>query len=156
MINQPTGTHIKALNVLHKALITGQVVFAAIAFYLVYANLFVSHQKDWEKPLQLIAVLLSVGGFIIGNIIFKNRINSIIGTNESISTKMNVYRTACLVQWALIEFGCLFSIISFMLTGDYSFLFLAGALVLTFAMLSPTKDKVVFQLQLTDAEAAQL
>jgi hypothetical protein len=156
MINQTPGTHIKTLNALHKGLITGQVVFAAIAFYLVYANIFVSHQKEWEKPLQLIAVLLSVGGFIVGNIIFKNRINSVIGTNESVATKMDAYRTACIIQWALIELGSLFSIISFMLTGDYSFLFLAGALVLTFAMLSPAKDKIVFQLQLTDSEAAQL
>ena len=156
MANQTSGSHIKALNILHKALISGQVVFGAIASYLVYANLFVSNQKNLEKPLQLIAVLLSVGGFIVGNLIFKNRINNVIGTKESIVTKMEVYRTACLVQWALIELGCLFSIISFMLTGDYSFLFLAGALVLTFAMLSPAKDKIVFQLQLTDEEAAQL
>jgi hypothetical protein len=156
MINETPGTHIKALNTMHKAFVAGQIVFAAIAFYLVYSGMFIPHQKQLEKPLQLISVLLSVGGFIVGNLIFKNRIGSVIGTRETVSKKLYTYRVACIIQWALIELACLFSISGFMLTGDYSFLFLAGALILTFVMLSPAKDKVVFQLQLTNEEAAQL
>jgi hypothetical protein len=156
MIDETPSTHIKALNSMHKAFIAGQVIFAAIAFYLVYAHIFVSYPKQLEKPLQLASVLLSVGGFIIGNLIFKNRIGSVIGTRETVSKKIYTYRVACLIQWALIEAACFFSILSFMLTADYSFLFLAGALILTFIMLSPAKDKVVSQLELTDEEAAQL
>lgn len=156
MINETPANHIKALNAMHRAFITGQIAFAAIAFYLVYDNIFIAQAKQWEKSLQTISVVLAVGGFIIGNLIFKNRITSVIGTNVGLSKKMDAYRIGCLIQWALIEFACLFSIVSFMLTGDYSFLFLAGALILTFVMLSPAKDKVIFQLQLTDEEAAQL
>ena len=156
MINETPAAHIKALNTMHKAFIAGQVVFAAAAFYLVYSGMFVPHQKQLEKPLQLISVLLSVGGFIIGNLIFKNRISSVIGTNETVAKKLYTYRVACIIQWALIELSCLFSISGFMLTGDYAFLFLAGALILTFVMLSPAKDKVKFQLQLTDKEAEEL
>ncbi len=156
IIDETPATHIKALNIMHKAFAAGQILFAAMAFYLVYTNLFVPHQKQLEKPLQLISVLLSVGGFIIGNLIFKNRISSVIGTNETVSKKLYTYRVACIIQWALIELSSLFSISGFMLTGDYSFLFLAGALILTFIMLSPAKDKVASQLQLTDKEAAEL
>lgn len=146
---------LKSINILHKAFLIGQLLFLVIAFCLVYFKLFQPSEHQLEKPLQLIAVIFSIGGFIVGNRIFKKRLDD-IKMQDNTQAKFEIYRGACITQWALIEAPCLFNIISFMLTGDYTFLYLAGALILTFVRISPSKIKLVYDLQLSDDEAAEL
>ncbi|HTB52098.1 MAG TPA: hypothetical protein VK718_04915 [Ferruginibacter sp.] len=152
----PENSNIKTLSILHKTFLVSQIILGTIAFFLVYNNFINVKQTGLEKPLQIISIILSVGGFIIGNAIFKMRITSIKEMKTTLSTKLEAYRGACIIQYALIEGPCLFTILGFLLTGDYSFLFLAGALVMIYLMLSPSKEKIVFQLELSDEEATQL
>ncbi|HMG83749.1 MAG TPA: hypothetical protein VK559_11985 [Ferruginibacter sp.] len=155
MINDNlTSNDIKAVNILHKAFLGAQLVFAAIAFGLVYNGF--PHNQTLEKPLQLISVLFSIGAFIAGNQIFKKRLETIREMQDTTRAKFEIYRAACITQWSLLQGASMFSIISFLLTGDYAFLYLAGALILTFGMLSPSKTKTIYDLQLSDEEAAGL
>jgi hypothetical protein len=130
-------------------------LFIAIAFCLVYFKLFKPSEHQLEKPLQFIAVIFSIGGFIAGNQIFKKRLDD-IKMQDNVQAKFEIYRRACITQWALLEAPFIFNIISFMLTGDYTFLYLAGALLLTFIRISPSKIKLVCDLQLSDDEAVEL
>jgi hypothetical protein len=156
MINKNLNSNdLRSINILHKAFLIGQLLFVAIAFCLVYFKLFQPSEHQLEKPLQFIAVIFSIGGFISGNRIFKKRLDQ-TKRQDNVRAKFEIYRGACITQWALIETPCLFNIVSFMLTGDYTFLYLAGALILTFVKLSPSKTKLVYDLQLTGEEAAEL
>ena len=74
----------------------------------------------------------------------------------SVSERFAVYRSACILQWALIEGPCLFCIIGFFLTGNYAFMALAGVLIILFAMQSPTKAKVMLHLNLSEQEIEEL
>jgi hypothetical protein len=47
-------------------------------------------------------------------------------------------------------------IICFLLTGNYAFLTLAAVLILLFAMMAPSRVKIVFHLQLSETEIAEL
>jgi len=158
MVEQPSNSNnIKALVVLHKAMLTGQLLFGAIAFYLVYSNMFLPSLQGQEKLLQVIAVILSAAGVIGGNALFKKRLLQAREIKRGdIQSRFGAYRSACILQWVLIEGPCLFNIICFLLVGNYAFLALAIALVMYFAILAPSRAKTAIHLQLNDREMTQL
>ena len=143
---------LKALQIIHKAMLLGMVLFATIAFFLNYSGNFPPSLQSYDKVLQVIAILLALSGFFIGNALFKKKIFQLRDSQESFENKLPVYRSACLVQWALLEAPALFSIIGFLLTGNYAFLALAGALVLLFVINTPTKIKMAMLLQVPEEE----
>jgi hypothetical protein len=74
----------------------------------------------------------------------------------SVQQKFDLYKGTAILQWALLEGPVLLCIICFLLSGNYALLVLAAVLVICFAMLAPTRTKLAFQLNLSDAEAAEL
>jgi hypothetical protein len=105
--------------------------------------------------LQVVAIILSAGGFYFGTVLFKKKLLQ-VRELLTVKEKMVLYRAACILQWAMIEGPCLFVIISFLLTGNYAFLALAVVLMLLFTMMAPSKLKIAFQLQLSEQEIAEL
>jgi len=60
---------------------------------------------------------------------------------------------------AMVNAGCapcIFAVICFLLPDNYVLVALAVLLIVLFAMMSPTKLKIVFQLQLTEEEIVEL
>jgi len=153
-VPQPGG--LKALLIIHKALLIGQLLFAAIAFYLVYSKSFTDQFQHLNQILQVIALVFSAAGFYVGSLLFKKKLLQARETLTGLKDKWALYRTACMLQWSMLEAPCIFVIICFLLTGNYAFLALAVALIFLFAMMAPTKLKIVFQLQVSEAEIAEL
>ncbi|GAB2839177.1 hypothetical protein [Ferruginibacter profundus] len=143
---------IKALTIIHKAMLVGQILFAAVCVYIVYAKMEASPLKELDRILQVIAVVLAAGGFFAGTSLFKKKLLQARDLQADAKEKFTLYRTACIIQWALIEFPCLFSIICFFLTGNYAFIALAAVLILLFGMLAPSKVKIIFQLGISEDE----
>jgi hypothetical protein len=152
----PQSGGLKSLLLIHKAMLTGQLILAGIAFYLIFSNTFSSEFQHLNQILQVIALLFSVAGFYVGSLLFKKKLLQARETLTGIKEKWTLYRAACMIQWALLEAPCIFVIIGFLLTGNYAFLALAGALILLFAMMAPTKLKIAFQLQISEAEMVEL
>jgi hypothetical protein len=149
------GNGLKALNIIHKALLMGPIIFGAICFYLVYNGMGIIADETFNRTLQVIAIAIAAAGFFIGTALFKKKL-AVIKTTDDAAQKFNLYRAACILQWALLEGPSLFCIISFFITGNYAFLVLAGALIILFAMMAPTKIKVAFQTGLTEDELDEL
>jgi hypothetical protein len=145
-----------ALNIIHKAMLIGQFIFAAIIFYMVYNNLLQSSMKEQERMFQVIAIGLTAGGFFGGMNIFKRKLQEIRSMQGSNRERFAAYRSACILQWALLEGPCIFCVVGFFLTGNYAFMALAGMLIILFAMQSPTKAKVMLHLNLSEQEIEEL
>ena len=150
------GKGLTTLNILHKAMLIGQFIFAAATFYLVYNNLQEPSLKEQERMFQIVAIALTAGGFFGGMSIFKRKLQEIRNMQGSVRERFAAYRTACIIQWALIEGPCLFCILGFFLTGNYAFIALAGVLILLFVMLSPTKNKVMTHLNFSEQEIEEI
>lgn len=150
------GTALKLLITMHKVMLMGQVLFAAVGFYLVYSNTFLSPAKELEKTLQVVALIATVAGVYAGITIFKKKLQRVRDMQSGAKDKFVVYRTACLIQWALLEAPALFCILCLLLTGNYAFLALAVVMMFLFAMMAPSKIKIVLQLQITEAELDDL
>ena len=142
--------------ILHKALLMGQVVFATACIFLVYTKTKSSPAEELDRTLQVVAIVLSAAGFFTGTSLFKKKLVQIRDTQADAKEKFSMYRSACIIQWALIEGPCLFTIIGFFLTGNYAFIALAAVLILLFTMMGPSKAKIALQLGLSAAEMEEL
>ena len=150
------GNALKILNVLHKALLMGQVLFAAVCFYLVYTNTMLSPAKEFEKVLQVAALVIVAVGVYAGITIFKKKLQQIRDTQANAKEKFAIYRSACIIQWALLEGPWLFCILCFFLTGNYAFMALAIVVMFLFVMTAPSKIKILMQLQISEADLDEL
>jgi hypothetical protein len=150
------GTALKSLNILHKTLLMGQLIFAAIAVFLVYTKTINAPLTSMDKALQVIAILFAVGGFSGGAAIFKKKLIQIREMQTDASEKFEVYRSASIIQWTLLEAPCIFSILSFILTGNYAFLALSFVLILLFTVLNPEKTKISLQAGISESALDEL
>ena len=139
-----------ALKIVHTAMLAGQVLFIAILFFIAYTKKIEPVLPEMDKVLQIIALLLSAGGFFLGANIFKKKLLSLRDdmNNTGVQEKFAKYRVACIIQWAMLEGPCLICCTCFFLTGNYAFLALAAVLVLLFGLLAPGKIKAALQLGL--------
>lgn len=149
------GNALKILNILHKALLMGQVVFAAVCAYLVYTKAIAPAATELEKVLQVAALIITTGGVYAGMVIFKKKLLQ-IRDMQSDKEKFAAYRAASIIQWALLEGPSLFCIICFFLTGNYAFLALAVVIMFLFVMATPSKNKILTQLQISESELNEL
>ena len=143
---------LRAMQVVHRAMLLVLIVFAAIAFFLVYANKFLPSLADMDHLFQIIAVTVSFAGFFIGSALFKKKMQQARDSSTGIKTKAEVYRSASIIQWALLEGPCILCIICFLLVGNYAFLALAAALMFWFALNGPSKIKAMMLLRLGEEE----
>jgi hypothetical protein len=150
------GAAFKMLSILHKGLMMGQVLFAGICIYLVYTNTILPAAKELDKTLQVIALLITAGGIFGGMTFFKKKLMTIRAMQTDAKEKFALYRTACLIQWALLEGPSIFCTIGFFLTGNYAFLALVLAILFVFVMTAPSKLKMQLQLQVSEAELEDL
>ena len=124
-------------------MLLSQAIFAVIVFLLLFGNKFISPFQEYDRIMQLIVLLLSFGGFYIGTFyILKRQVEELKKGFLNPREKFSKYRNACIVQWALIQGPCLFSIMCFLLVGNISFLALGGALMDLFAMIEPSLIKI--------------
>ncbi|MEP7236757.1 MAG: hypothetical protein ABI685_02790 [Ferruginibacter sp.] len=150
------GSALKLLYILHKALLMGQLIFAGVCAYLVYTKAITPAAAELEKILQVVALIITAGGVYAGIVIFKKKLLQIRDMQSDVKEKFAVYRSASIIQWALLEASSLFCIICFFLTGNYAFLALAAVIMFLFLMAAPSKNKILTQLQISESELDEL
>jgi hypothetical protein len=138
------------LTVLHGALLMVQVIFAAVAYYLVSTGQFPVSQ-DLEGLLKIVAVVaLGVG---IGTSIFISKaLLSSTRKKVALKDKLKDYQRVLLIKWALLEAPSMFCIVGFLLTGSYFILGLVGPVLILFVLYRPTPAGAVMDLELISSE----
>ncbi len=129
---------IKSLIVIHTAMLLGMIIFMAVAFFVANKVLPNPVDESLSRILQVVAVLLSMGGGFMAFMLFKKKIQSIQDMSIPVSEKIQQYRIASIMKFALLEAPVLFCCIGYLLSKNISFLLLAGVLVMIFAGQKPT------------------
>lgn len=147
---QPTSPYIKAISVLHYALMAGQFLMGIIMFALVWLK------KENSFPLQNISqqmliacIVIAALAYLAGNLLFKKKLQNINEGNNPVSKKLDEYRAANITRWALMEFATLFCIIIFFITGNYSIMIVAAVMLLLFFTTKPGTEKTVAELNIS-------
>ncbi len=125
------------LITLFGAFLLGQVLFAAVSYYLVQQGMGDSPQL--AETLRW--VVIAVAGFaLIGSgYLYRQIIQKELSKDDTEAGRMKVLRKAHLIRYGLIEAGTLMAILSYLLTGEQSFGIVALALILYFAYNRPKK-----------------
>ena len=152
---QPTGNEFKALEILHRALLLGVAVLAVVGVFVVIKGSALHTSPSLDKPLQVAALLLSVGATAAGFLLFNKKIKAIPVTDTA-PGRLAAYRAAAIQRWALIEAPIVFSLVSFLLTGNYAFLALGIALMLVLLVTRPARQIIIYLLQLNEKEVREL
>lgn len=150
------GSFLRSLNILHKAMLAGQLLLAASAFLLRYFEWIPASLQELDQTLQLIALLLCAVAYFLGSRLFRQRVEEARDGNGTAHDKAAVYRSAAIIQWGLLEGASLFASICFMLVGNLSFLFLAVALMIFFYLSGPSRMKLMLLLRMSEEEISEL
>lgn len=146
----------KALKILHLAIVGSFILTTAILILLVQLGQWQSIDPDLERTLQVVAVVASVAVLLVGFNLFKRKMMEARNSTASGETRMRLYRTACIIWWAMIEGPGLLAVICFMITGGYAFIALAGFHILLLLVFMPRKDNIIVLLNLDSQEVARL
>lgn len=146
----------KYLKILHTVLLLGMIFFAIISVVIASSKYAVAVDKTFESVAQAVAAGLSLISLLAGFSIFKKRLTGVHHSTEAAEKKMEMYRGACILWWALIEGPGLLALVFFILTGNYAFLALAGFQIALLALFMPRKSSVVILLNLTSEEVQRL
>lgn len=143
--------YFKSIKIVHLALVIGVVFFALVSVFL-QINGFGTLGELINNGLLLIIPLLALIGIFGSNFIFKKRLRKIVD-KTNLNEKMEDYRSALILKFALIEGPSFFAIVAYLLTGNYIFLGTAVVLIIVFLIYTPSRTKFISDLELTKDES---
>ncbi|MCB8964097.1 MAG: hypothetical protein H6536_03530 [Bacteroidales bacterium] len=153
-IPQTSKDYFNSLKIIHFALLSGQLIFAGIAFALSLQSK--PAVPGTIKQVLLIAIPLAVViGFLFSLFIFKKRLDA-AKIGDSLIAKMNAYRSALIMKYAPLEGVSFLALIAYTIAADYTFLVLAALIIVVFAINQPSLSKSITDLNLTPDDEKQL
>lgn len=154
--NNPQPGAMKALFILHRALLAGMLMFGVIGFFLSYSGSFSPVLQPYDRILQVVVIAVCAGGYFGGNQLFKSKLASIRDSEESLAARFSQYRAACIIQWALMEGPCLLSTVLLMLTGNLAYAGVIILFILLFIAQGPSYMKAALHLVASEDDLKQL
>jgi hypothetical protein len=142
-------TEIRALKIIHAAMAVGQILFVGLVSFLVFTKKF--ETVITTNVFLYVVPIIILPSCMMSYILFKKRLE-VAKEEPTPVLKLTDYRSALIVRYALIEGSSLFSIVAFMLTGNFIILALIVLLILYFITLAPGEARVALDLDLTQEE----
>ncbi len=149
------AAYLKALNILYFALIAGLCIFVLIAIVLVSNSWMDNSMYDIKNILESMALVIAIVCLFAGITLFNKRIAA-IDPNAELSDKLNTYRAAVILRAALLDGAGIFSVMTYLLTGDMRVLAITAVVLLFFVTLRPTKAALVKALSLSSQETMMM
>ena len=142
----------RTLRVIFYALNTGLLAFFMVGIYLNGMQIPTFQSKIDILTIVNILLLVSIpAGYTISN-----RKMEAIDPGETFSKKFELYQTAMIIRWAMIEGTALFSIVGLILLRDANQLIIFLICILAMSMNSISKEKVIRGAKLNQKEAKAL
>ncbi|MBU2996155.1 hypothetical protein KO500_06905 [Cellulophaga baltica] len=144
---------IPTLKIIHIALVLGLVILGAISYF--YGVGFVTNfEVTGDIFIYLVPIFAILGYF--GSIYLFRKTVTAINKNDSLNKKLIQYQKALIVKFACIEAPAILALLIFMRNGYVLYFNIAVCLVIYLAIQTPTRDKLVKNLQLKPKEQKKL
>ena len=144
------------LRIIHVAVLISMVMFNVVALVLMLEGLTDFVDESFQRTLQAVCVLLSALFIIFGFKVFKKKILAARNSLEPGEKRMELYRAACIMWWAMIEAPGIIAGIAFIISGNFAFFALAIFHLLTMLVFAPQKKNIIMFLNLNGNEVAKL
>ena len=147
---QTTPPYIRVLKILHLALMAGQLLFIVIMFSSVYfqrINTFPLANISGEILIAMI--FIAALAYLLANSLFNKKLAIIRESNLDVPQKLENYRSANVIRWALIEAPVILCCIFFFVTGNYYILLIAVIMIFLFYSTRTGTEKTINDLQIS-------
>ena len=144
--------YMRAVKILHLALIMGPTLFLLISVFLLSTGNWDMGLSIYSDQIFIALILLAAAVVVFSRYNFNKSLNKLKNNGESAENNMDKYRGILIARWAIIEFAELLTIILFLLTSNYYLLVLAIALLIYSFSLRPSAEKVSNDLGITIME----
>ena len=141
------------LNILYYALLIGNILFIAIAYWIVQSGSMGSSIPQSENILLIAAILVSVL-IMASNMIFKKKLPKIQLMN-GVQEKTKAYLSIFIIRISFLQSASFIATIFYLLTSNTLLLALAGLIAFLFLTIKPSKKRIIFELKLTQEEATK-
>ena len=145
-----------SLRIVHIALLSGMTAFAIVAMTLVNTGFAAVVDDSTQRIFQVVCILLSALALFAGFKFFKKKILAARNSMEAGEKRMVMYRTACILWWAMIEGPGIVAGIAFVLSGNYAFFALGVFHILALLTFAPRKANIILFLNLSNDEVKRL
>ena len=135
-------------------------MIAGLMFFFIVAIIFIQ-DKEAQTGSELdtiLTVLVPVYGFfmmLISKMIYSKMLAR-QNPDSQLLQKVMHYRTAKIISWAIIESGCIISILAVMITSNYFYVVVFIFLFGYFILIKPSGESLVRDLQLKSDESESL
>lgn len=143
--------YLRALKIIYIGMLFGQMILITISILIKLQLTLVEESKELSKILLPIVAVFIISSIIISNYISKKRI---VEARKFVvlTEKLVAYRSMVIIRLALLEAPSIFTIVCYIVTGNTSFIFFAILIIVVFVMNNPTKEKIIFELELNREE----
>jgi len=142
----------KQLDIVFIGLITGQLMFLAVTFYMHYQSLLTFTLYPAVKAMFSFAVVAVIGFIPLGYFLYGAKCKQSSNLN-TLDEKLILYRTATMLRLMLFESGGFISLIAYFLTGSNQYVVLLGIVLIAFLINKPSKHRAISDLQLNEQES---
>ena len=153
---QHQSNAISVIKIVHIGLLVGMAMFDIVSLIIVLQGIPVIADESIQRNLQVGCVLLSALLLIGGFRIFKKRIFAARNSPEAGEKRMEMYRAACIMWWAMIEGPGIVAGIGFIISGNFAFFALAIFHLLAMLVFAPRKANIILFLNLNSNEVGRL
>ena len=145
-----SGDYFKSIKIVHIALVAGIVFFALISVFLQFSG-FGTVGQEISNGLLIFVPAFAFIGIFLSNFLFKKKLYG-INVKPTLKEKMEDYRSALIIKFALIEGPSFFTVVAFLLTGNYIYLGIIAILIIVFLIHAPNKSKFIHDIELSKNE----
>jgi hypothetical protein len=153
MQSQSTFRNIK---IIHLAVLLFLALFIIVSLVLPVKEIAGDVDKDLEAFFQAVGGGLSLICLLAGFPLFKKKILAARTNTGSAEKRIESYRSACIIWWAMIDTPGNFAIVGYILTANYAFLALALFHLGLLALFMPRRNNIILLLNLTSEEVQRL
>ena len=132
------GKEIQSIKIFAAAIIAGVLLFGSIALYLEKAG-HVPMAASLNPVINYAGIILAAGFIASAFVFYKRRSES--ASDSPDTEKMNLYRSAVVLQYALLNAPAIFNVIAYLLTGNIQSLIIAGCCVAVMLIQFPSEEK---------------
>lgn len=144
---QSSGDYIKQVTFIFIVLLLSQIVF----FYVAIWHIMPAREDDFDKEFRIADAIVFVVCLVGSYYLFVRNLKR-ARIPRGIREKLVIYRTGLYTQWLILEILSIFSIISYIMTGDFLFIFTTVFAIVVFLVNRPTINRTCDELELDSNE----
>ena len=139
------------LSIVHIALISGQIIFAVVAYFLVSSGA-MQTDPSLVKTFNIVVPVM-IGASVLASIVLFKTLVEQAKTQADIKNKMKAYRSALILRFALLEAPAIVALVGYVLTGQILYLGAAAIMIAISLVQRPSAATAIKDLGLDYSEA---